>query len=81
MSILSALGFVLFGAVAGMLILARWWARRMSDPEASREFLKKLHKEAHPHLLQVSLHDATPVCPCCGWSEPARPGDRVASSP
>lgn len=69
--LLSALGLVLLGAVIGATVLARLWLRRMRDPKAVGEFIRQLYAMSHPHWLQRTQNDNTPVCPCCGWSEDA----------
>ena len=72
MNLVSALAFFALGAVFGAVGVARWWIYRLKDPETARDMLQRMYAQSHPHLLQVSLSDPTPVCPCCGWTA-ARP--------
>jgi hypothetical protein len=62
--------FVFFvGVLVGAIGIARFWTWRMHQPEVAREALKSIYRQSHPHWLQRSADDKTPVCPCCGWSE------------
>lgn len=61
---------LLLGAAVGAVALMRWWGIKMRNPEFARETLAFMHEKSHPHWLQVSDTDETPVCPCCGWSPP-----------
>lgn len=58
---------VVLGSGLGMIALARWWIWHTNKPEIGRAMLQSLYQTAHPHWLQVSRDDSTPVCPCCGW--------------
>jgi hypothetical protein len=88
------LGMVL-GAIGGSLTLVWWWLGIFknvdkatgfvcgffkTNPEIGQEILRTLHKRAHPHVLQVSLLDPTPICPCCGWTEPGRRSNEPAEA-
>jgi hypothetical protein len=66
--LLSFLAFTFFGMCVGALLLARWWVYRVNQPVVARNMLRGLYRKAHPHWLSVSAADATPLCPCCGWS-------------
>lgn len=77
---LQGIFLFLVGMAVGALALTRVWLSAMSKPEKAREFLMRMHATSHPHRLQVSLNDTTPVCPCCGWTEDgARSGSEVRS--
>jgi hypothetical protein len=57
------------GMAMGALVLARWYAYRLRKPDVARDVLKTVYRSAHPHWLQRSQGDGTPICPVCGWSE------------
>jgi hypothetical protein len=61
-------GGLFLGMAIGAVSLARWWGAKMRNPEYARKMLSEIYKASHPHWLQKSETDETPVCPCCGWS-------------
>jgi uncharacterized protein YneF (UPF0154 family) len=62
-----------FGLVVGALLTVAQLVRRMRNPAVAQRLLRRLYAQAHGHWLQRTRDDATPVCPCCGWSGPAVP--------
>jgi hypothetical protein len=69
MIVVAALLAFVVGALAGSVALAHWWVWRTNHPEVAQAMLKSLYRKAHPSWLQISEHDTTRVCPCCGWSD------------
>jgi len=63
---------VLVGFAFGVLIGAVAWSiflvAQLNKPEKAKEFIRAMYAKTHGHWLQKSKDDATPVCPCCGWS-------------
>jgi hypothetical protein len=59
----------LAGMVTSGILIAKWWKWRLCQPEVLQDILRRCYAGAHPHWMQVSQKDATPVCSCCGWSE------------
>jgi hypothetical protein len=64
-----ALGAFVAGLLIGASALYAWLIVRLNRPETARKVLQTLYTRAHPHFLQRSESDPTPVCPCCGFSE------------
>ena len=60
---------VVVGFVLGLAAALAAYIRFYRNPEKARELMKAMYRKAHPHWLQRSQSDETPVCPCCGWSE------------
>jgi hypothetical protein len=58
-SFLSGFGFALY--------CFKKHLKRFEHPDVAREWLSTLYKRAHPHPLQVSEFDPTPLCPVCGY--------------
>ena len=57
------------GAASGAIGWSLWLVRRLNRPENAAKLLRGAYAQAHPHFLQRSATDDTPVCPLCGYSE------------
>jgi len=68
-TIVAGLIGLLIGMAVGASVLARWWIKRLRNPEVARDVLKMAYRTAHPHWLQRDKDDERQVCPCCGWTE------------
>jgi hypothetical protein len=64
---------LVLGAGLGGAGLVALWFHALRKPENARRMLQGIYRHSHPHWLQRSRTDATPVCPVCGWSETETP--------
>lgn len=71
---------LLVGAGLGAIGIARWYFRKMKDPETARKVLESMYQASHGHWLQISPTDTRAVCPCCGWTQP-RDEKEIATGP
>jgi hypothetical protein len=73
----SFLAGAAIGSLVGAIALARWWGWHIRKPEVCQRMLQTAYRLAHPHWLQISRDDTTPVCPCCGW-HPTKSAQKAA---
>jgi len=72
MMLLSAIVFTLFGALAGAIIVVRYWTMMVANPANARAMIVAAYRSARSgQQTQRGLveKDGQLECPCCGWVE------------